>query len=223
MQVTLSRHIDKSELRADGFYDYYYDFNLYKFSNSNIIYHARSYNDQPGEAHFINGEHEGKVFFLGNTDFNTDLFIEACTYLQACGFKELCCSRDQGYAPITINQNLLKPLLICLGRVFSLADESTFFVCLKNIPGVVRFTSKPYGLLVDIDTVAFDEPSLRAMLALHHHYGLTMQALRMFETPANSFWFRDRTAFWYAAIFEPMRPAEELAADQPKGYLDDCS
>jgi hypothetical protein len=217
MQVTLSRHIDKSELRADGFYDYYYDFNLYAFSDGNIIYHARSYNDQPNEAHFINGEREGRIFFLGNTDFKTALFIEACTYLQACGLMQLIYLGNDGYEPITVNQASLKPLLIILNSFHAPNDEAAFFSWLKSIPGVVHFTGKPYGLLVAIDSAAFDEPSLRDMLALHHRYGLKMQALRMFETPANSIWFRDKTAFWYAAVFELTRPDEELTADQPKG------
>jgi hypothetical protein len=208
MEVTISRHIDKSELRADGFYDYYYDFNLYAFSDGNIIYHARSYNDQHDEAHFINGNRNGKKFFIGNADFKTDLFIEACTYLQACGLIKLTYLDNDGYAPITLNQASLKPLLIILNRFHAPADEAAFFSWLKNIPGVVRFTSKPYGLLVDIDTDAFDELSLRAMLALHHRYGIGMQALRMFETPANSDWFRNYNAFWYAAVFERIPPAE---------------
>jgi hypothetical protein len=209
MKVNVSQHIDKSDLSENGFYDYYYDFNVYAFSEGDVIYYARSYNDQPDEAHFTNGEREGKIFSLSDADFKTDLFIEACIYLHASAWRQLTYLGNDGYVPVMIHQTPLKPLLIGLSDFYSPADENAFFLWLKTIVGVNRFTGKPYGLLVDIDMAIFNEQSLRDMLALYQRYGLNMQALRMFETPANCTWFRDENTYWYAAVFKLMQIAKD--------------
>jgi hypothetical protein len=209
MKVRVSQHIDKSDLNENGFYDYYYDFNIYAFSEGEVTYYARSYNDEPNEAHFTNGERGGKVFYLSKADFKTDLCIEACLYLQASAWQRLRYLGKKGYVPAIVVQTPFKPLLICLNNFHSSVDENAFFSSLNVIVGVTRFTRKPYGLLVDIDMAIFGEQSLRDMVALHHRYGLNMQALRMFETPENHTWFRDKNAYWYGAIFELMQITED--------------
>jgi hypothetical protein len=211
MKVSVSQHIDKSDVNENGSYDYYYAFTLYAFSYGEVIYHARSYSDQVDEAHFINGERDGKVFFLSNTELKIDLFIEACRYLNASACRQLTYLGNDGYLPIAIDQTRLKPLLICLSDFYSAADEKAFFVWLNAIAGVIAYSGKPYGLMVDIDIDLFSEESLRDLLALHHRYGLNMQALRMFETPANHTWFRNKNAYWYTAVFEPMLHDKEEA------------
>jgi hypothetical protein len=209
MKISVSQHIDKSPLNENGAYDYYYDFSQYDFSDGEVVYYARSYNDQADEAHFINGERDGKVFFLGAADFKTDLFIEACFYLQAIARPQLQYLGNEGYVPVAIDQTRVKPRLICLSDFYSSGDENAFFNWLTTIAGVITFSGKPYGLLVDVDTHLFRAESLRNMLALHHRYGLNMQALRMFETHENRAWFRDKNAYWYTAVFELMQHDKE--------------
>jgi hypothetical protein len=60
MEVTTTHHIDASEPDAKGMYDWYYEYDLYRFSEGAIALIARSYVDKTYEAHFLRLEREGK-------------------------------------------------------------------------------------------------------------------------------------------------------------------
>lgn len=59
MHVTVSHHIDASEPDANGFYDYYYEYDDYRFSLRERTYTARVA-DQPERASYIGCEESGR-------------------------------------------------------------------------------------------------------------------------------------------------------------------
>ena len=45
MQVEFSHHIDASEADAEGFYEYYYEYDIYRFTLGGLSLVVRSYSD----------------------------------------------------------------------------------------------------------------------------------------------------------------------------------
>lgn len=105
MQIERSRHIDASEQDApdasDG-YDYYYEYDLYRFTDGTVSLTARSYVDEPDDAHFLAIEEQGCQRTLVDADLGTALFQSARSYLHAEGKTRLrwLSGRDDGYEPV---------------------------------------------------------------------------------------------------------------------------
>ena len=93
MKVTTSHHIDADEPDEQGFYSYYYEYDIYRFSNSTHCYVIRCYADEPDTASFVSRD-EGKRQKTVVQDHLTDpLLVEAIKYLRALGkttFKMYC-------------------------------------------------------------------------------------------------------------------------------------
>jgi hypothetical protein len=85
MQVECTRQIDASELNELGFYEYYYEYDLYRFTDGSICFIARSYVDEPEEAHFLCIEEEGRRRILVKADLKHPLFVAAQAHLRTVG------------------------------------------------------------------------------------------------------------------------------------------
>lgn len=104
MHVEQTHHIDAGEPDARGMYVYYYEYDLYSFSEADVAVVARSYRDTPAEAHFLRIEIDGAPRLLHNDDFQRPLVVAATQHLRALGKRELnwLSGRGNGYEPVRI-------------------------------------------------------------------------------------------------------------------------
>jgi hypothetical protein len=102
MEIETTHHVDASEKKADGTYDHFYEYDLYRFSDSAIAIVARSYKGEPQEAHFLRIERDGKSGLLKVEDLRHALFVQAVNYLKGMGKEELSwlSERTGGYEPL---------------------------------------------------------------------------------------------------------------------------
>ena len=102
MHIECTRHIDASEPDADGLYAYYYEYDVYRFSEDTLAFVARSYTDDPEEAHFLRMEVDGRPRSILTPDLSHPLFLEAQMYLRATGKIRLrwLSGRGDGYEPL---------------------------------------------------------------------------------------------------------------------------
>ncbi|BET66207.1 hypothetical protein ASA1KI_11250 [Opitutales bacterium ASA1] len=99
MEVTKSHHIDCSEPDADGCYDYYYEYDLYRFSEAETVLVARHYFDDP-DAHFLRVEEGGVIRMVSEGDLRGSLVRMAIAHLEKEGIKDIRYLGSQGYAKI---------------------------------------------------------------------------------------------------------------------------
>lgn len=102
MQIERTRHIDASEQDASDGYDYYYEYDLYCFTDGAVSLTARSYVDEPHEAHFLSVEEQGRPRTLVDADLKRPLFELAESHLRSEGKTHLrwLSGRGDGYEPI---------------------------------------------------------------------------------------------------------------------------
>lgn len=108
MEITSTRHIEKSEPDENGVHDYCYEYDIYEFSENGLSYIARSYTDNPLEAHILKKKNDSrwrifgkaKYKILGKADFQNPLFIEAVAYLRKQGKQQISILRKTGYEPL---------------------------------------------------------------------------------------------------------------------------
>jgi hypothetical protein len=102
MQIECLRQIDASEPDAEGLYAYYYEYDVYRFIDDAICFVARSYTDQPDEAHFIRAELDGKPRPMIDADLAHPVFLAAKAHLQNAGKLHLrwLSGRTRGYASV---------------------------------------------------------------------------------------------------------------------------
>lgn len=50
MHIECTHHIDASEPDEDGMHEYYYEYDMYRFTDGALCLVARSYSDEPDEA-----------------------------------------------------------------------------------------------------------------------------------------------------------------------------
>lgn len=103
MDVAITHHIDASEPDAQGAYDYYYEYDLYRFSDGENALIARSYTDTGDEAHFLSIELRGDARRLLEADLKMPLFADAAAHLRAAGKHKLSwlSGRGNGYEPVS--------------------------------------------------------------------------------------------------------------------------
>ena len=102
MHVERTHHIDASEPDDAGMYEYHYEYDLYRFSNEAICFTARSYVDQPGEAHFLGVLVSGHSRMMVDADLAHPLFLSALAYLHGHGKNDVrwLSGRGNGYESI---------------------------------------------------------------------------------------------------------------------------
>ena len=102
MHVECTRYVDASEPDADGMYDYHYEYDIYHFTEGAISIKARSYTDEPGEAHFLAIELHGKHRLLADADLKLPLMRAAQEHLRLAGKTDVrwLSGRGNGYEPV---------------------------------------------------------------------------------------------------------------------------
>lgn len=102
MQIECSHHVDASEPDADGSYDYYYEYDFYRFAEEGRRLFARSYTDSAEEAHFLSMEVGEVSRLLTDNDLVHPLFLAACAYLRREGKTQLTwlSGRGNGYEDV---------------------------------------------------------------------------------------------------------------------------
>ena len=89
MQVECSHHIDASEADAEGFYEYYYEYDIYRFMLGSLSLVVRSYSDTCEQASVLRLEEAGKSRPLQPKDLKMPLVQQAREHLQSLGKQEL--------------------------------------------------------------------------------------------------------------------------------------
>jgi hypothetical protein len=89
MQIEHSLQIDASEPDAAGSHDYYYEYEIYRFTDVALCLVARSYTDALDEAHFLRIESSEHPRLLTDADLLSPLFVAAQTYLRGIGKTQL--------------------------------------------------------------------------------------------------------------------------------------
>lgn len=105
MQIETTHHIDCSEKSADGFYEYYYEYDLFRFSEGGFALVARGYTDSPSEAHFLRIERDGVIVGISEADLRTPLALAATDHLRSLGRRKIDWLGPVGYAPLPLNEN----------------------------------------------------------------------------------------------------------------------
>lgn len=109
MRVDVTHHIDTCEPDALGDYEYYYEYDIYRFSaggndsanaGSGATLIARSYGDTRHEVHFLSIELRGSPRRLADADLHTPLFRDAVAYLRNAGKHQLAWLSGNGYEPL---------------------------------------------------------------------------------------------------------------------------
>lgn len=102
MHVQSTHHVDATEPDEAGIHEYHYEYDIYRFSDGVLCFTARSYVDQPGEAHFLGVEVRGKSRLMVDPDLAQPLFLSALDYLQAQGKTDLrwLSGRGNGYETV---------------------------------------------------------------------------------------------------------------------------
>ncbi len=62
-----------------------YVYDLFEFDAGDVRYVARSYVEEPNEAHFLRKEVSGEALLIDESDTRSDLFVEAVRYLRGKG------------------------------------------------------------------------------------------------------------------------------------------
>lgn len=89
VQVECSHHIDASEADAEGFYEYYYEYDIYRFTLGGLSLVVRSYSDTCEQASVLRLEEAGKSRPLQPKDLKNPLLQQAREHLQNLGKQEL--------------------------------------------------------------------------------------------------------------------------------------
>lgn len=102
MHVEHSHRIDASERDAAGRYDYYYEYDLYRFVEGTIGLVARSYIDEADEAHFLRIQIDGNERLMEDADLARPLFMATREHLRSIGKVQLrwLSGRGDGYEPV---------------------------------------------------------------------------------------------------------------------------
>jgi hypothetical protein len=104
VHVSRKHCIDKMGPDANGLYEFYYEYDLYEFSQGSETLHARSYTSEPEEAHVLGIESGGQRGLLAESDLAKALVRAALEYLRTTGKTKLTwldpSNEVNGYSPI---------------------------------------------------------------------------------------------------------------------------
>jgi hypothetical protein len=101
MQVTKEQVVEAGERDASGLYDYRYCYWLFTFREGDTALVARSYEEEPQQAHFLRKEIGGRAALLKPEDVAGPLFAAACDYLRRIeGKAAIAVLGGQGYIDV---------------------------------------------------------------------------------------------------------------------------
>jgi len=105
MQVERTHQIDSCDPDESGTYDYYYEYDIYRFTDGSICFIARSYADEPDEAHFLRVETNGVRRFLNRVDLKHPLLLSALSHLRKEGKTHVrwLSGKGNGYESLSVN------------------------------------------------------------------------------------------------------------------------
>ncbi|ELP98736.1 hypothetical protein A979_15868 [Pseudomonas syringae BRIP34876] len=92
--------IDASEQDKDGFYDYYYEYDMYYFTEGTLSLVARCYTDDADRADFMGIEFDGYDRALEPDDRSLPLVSAALAQLKTDGKTKFFTFTGKGYEPI---------------------------------------------------------------------------------------------------------------------------
>ncbi|MDQ8205874.1 hypothetical protein [Pelagicoccus sp. SDUM812003] len=99
MKVTKEHKIDAGEKDSEGYYDYFYEYDIYTFTENGKKLTARKYIDDE-TAHFLRIENEGEERILTKEDLETSFISEAIEHLRNEGIEEVEYLANSGYERI---------------------------------------------------------------------------------------------------------------------------
>jgi hypothetical protein len=100
MQIEVFHHIDCSTPDKNGVYDYYYECDVYQFTDGDISVTARSYDEDPEEASFMSITIDGECRGLTMADLSNPVLLSAKTHLQNKGMNDLKWFTGTSYEPL---------------------------------------------------------------------------------------------------------------------------
>jgi hypothetical protein len=101
MDVGKEHVVEAGERDAAGLYDYYYSYWLFSFRDGDLALFARSYDDEPQQAHFLRKEVRGRRVGFTDDDLCSPLFAAACDYLrQVEGKAAIAVLKGNGYEKV---------------------------------------------------------------------------------------------------------------------------
>jgi hypothetical protein len=100
MRIECVRQVDASERNAEGKYEWYYEYDIYRFTEGDRTLVARSYTDTSSQAHFLRFEVEARPVRLTTQDTRDPLLRQAAGYLVSIGKKSIEYFGPEGYAPL---------------------------------------------------------------------------------------------------------------------------
>lgn len=84
---------------------------------------------------------------------------------------------------------------------YSYLDEENFFRWLKSIPAVKGIVRVAQGMEIKMES-PLSEPNLRDLIAIMTRYDIDMKDLRRFCDLTNEKWFKNRSSYWFKAVFD---------------------
>ena len=100
MRIEQTHHVDASEQGTDGKYDWYYEYDIFRFTEGERTLIARSYTDTSTEAHFLRFEVQTEPAFILTEDITNPLLRQAAEYLRSIGKVGIEYLGPEGYAPL---------------------------------------------------------------------------------------------------------------------------
>lgn len=85
MRIECNRTIDASVQNAHGAYEYYYEYDVYRFTEGPVCFLAISHLDEPDQADFVGAEILGNRRSMCTDDLLNPLFIDAVERLRTEG------------------------------------------------------------------------------------------------------------------------------------------
>jgi hypothetical protein len=102
MHIERVRQIDSSEPDESGMCEYYFEYDIYRFTDGPLCFVARSYTDEPDRAHFLRIDENGNRRALTDSDLSHPLFLLALAHLRNEGKANLSWLSGRGnvYEPV---------------------------------------------------------------------------------------------------------------------------
>lgn len=102
MKVERIRHLDCSEPDKSGMYEYYYEYDVYWFTDGALSLSVRSYTDEPDEADLMGIDLDGETREVELADLSHPFFLAAHAYLLTEGKIKFNRLTHKGYESLAV-------------------------------------------------------------------------------------------------------------------------
>jgi hypothetical protein len=102
MHVERVHHIDCSEPDEAGMHEYYYEYDMYYFTDGPLSLSVRCYTDEPDEGSFVGIGVDGETRALELADLSRPIFLAAMSHLKTEGKVLFSWFSGIGYEPISV-------------------------------------------------------------------------------------------------------------------------